>query len=218
MSALGAAALSPQELLAILIGEGTRRESALELARRALVEAGGLRAFARARADEFAAIRGLGMAKSSRIAAAFELGRRVAEESSERGSVIRSARDVHLLLGPRMRDARREEFVALLLNGRHRLMREESISVGTLTSSLVHPREVFAPAIHARAAAIVVAHNHPSGDPTPSREDREVTIRLAEVGRLVGIPVLDHVVLGDPGYSSMRELGHLLGPDGGGQR
>lgn len=216
--ALGAAALSPQELLAILLGAGSKREGALELARRVLVEAGSLRAFARSRAAEFAAIRGVGMAKSTRLAAAFELGRRVAGESAARGCVVRSAEDVHRLLRQRLREERREVFVVLLLDGRHRLMREEQVSVGTLTASLVHPREVFAPAIRERAAAIVVAHNHPSGDPTPSGEDRAVTLRLAEVGRLIGIPLLDHVVVGDPGYASLRELGHLPEPDAGGQR
>lgn len=116
---------------------------------------------------------------------------------------------MHRLLSPRLRDLRKEVFLALLLDGRNRLLREERISEGSLTSAIVHPREVFAPAIRESAGAIVVVHNHPSGDPTPSREDLEITARLAQVGRLVGINLLDHVILGDPGYLSLRERGYL---------
>lgn len=207
--ALGSAVLSSQELLALVLGSGVRAAPALELARHLLVRTGGLRGLAQLGARELLGLRGIGPAQAGRLAAAFELARRLAAEPAERGLVIRSGADVMRLLGPRVRDVRKELFFALLLDGRHRLLREERVSEGSLTSSIVHPREVFAPAIKESAGAIVVAHNHPSGDPTPSTEDLDVTARLAEVGRLVGITLLDHVILGDPGFVSLRERGYL---------
>ncbi|MBI4879776.1 MAG: DNA repair protein RadC [Planctomycetes bacterium] len=212
----GQAALSSQELIALLVGSGTAGRPAAELARLLLLRAGGLRGLARLEWPELKTVSGIGPARAARLAAAFELARRLATEAPPRGSAIQSGSDVQRLLAPRLRDLRKEVFVALLLDGKNRLLREERVSEGSLTSSIVHPREVFGPAIRESAGAIVVAHNHPSGDPTPSREDLEVTARLAEVGRLVGIGLLDHVILGDPGYVSLRERGCL--PAGTGDR
>ena len=207
--ATGAMSLRAAELVALLLGGGTASHPVVRLAEEVLSTHGGLRGLARRSPAELMSIHGVGPARSCRLAAAFELARRVFEERRPASQPIRSGRDVAQLLGPRSRDLDKEMFFALLLDGRHRVAQIERVSVGTLTSSMVHPREVFAPAIRASAAAIIVAHNHPSGDPTPSRQDLEVTARLADVGELVGIRLLDHVILGDPDFVSLRELGYL---------
>jgi DNA repair protein RadC len=214
----GAAALAADELVALLLGAGSRAACAADVARALLQGAGGLRELSRCTASELRHAPGIGPAQAARLAAAFELARRVASEGPRRGAPIRSGADVFRLLQPRLRDLRREVFVALLLDGRNRLLREERVSMGSLTTSIVHPREVFAAAIRESAGAIVVAHNHPSGDPTPSREDLEVTARLAEVGRIVGIALLDHVIVGDPGFVSLRERGYLPPADAAASR
>jgi DNA repair protein RadC len=210
MAERGAAALAAPELVALVLGSGIAGESASQLAARLLDAAGGLRGLGQRTVSELTRERGMGLARATRLAAAFEIGRRVAQGAAVRGVPIRGGGDVYRLLGPRLRDAKKENFVALLLDGRHRLLREERVSEGSLTSAIVHPREVFGPAIREGAAAVIVAHNHPSGDPSPSREDLAVTARLLEVAALVGIELVDHVVIGDPGYVSLRERGHLL--------
>jgi DNA repair protein RadC len=149
----------------------------------------------------------MGPAKTATLVAALELGRRLSARRLRSGETVRGPADVHRHFHARLRDARHERFLLLLLDGRHRLLREVVISQGTLTASLVHPREVFRPALREAAAAVVLVHNHPSGDPTPSLEDREITERLAQAGELLGIPVLDHVVVAERGYASLRELG-----------
>lgn len=208
--AAGAAALAADELLALLLGTGARSVHVSELARVLLARAGGLRGLAHRTLDEWIAERGVGPARAARLVAAFELARRLAQEPRPRGLAIRSGHDVVRILGGRLRDQSKESFVALLLDGKHRLVREEMVSQGSLTASIVHPREVFRAAIREGAAALVVAHNHPSGDPSPSREDIDITARLVEAGQLVGIPLLDHVVLGDGNFVSLRERG-LIG-------
>ena len=150
-----------------------------------------------------------------RLAAAFELGRRVEAECFVWAQPLSSPREVYEFLAPTMRGRMRETFVVILLDGRHRPIGVERVSEGTLTSSLVHPREVFAPALEGRAAAIVLAHNHPSGDAEPSLEDHEVTRRLVRAGKLLGVPVLDHVVLGLGAWTSLREAsGGIFGGQG----
>ncbi len=139
--------------------------------------------------------------------ASLELGRRVAGRRLAPGAPIRDPADVFRHFHPRLRDAAQECFFVLLLDGRQRLLREELVSRGTLTASLVHPREVFRPALRASAAAVLLVHNHPSGDPAPSPEDREVTLRLARAGEILGIAVVDHVVVAERGYVSLREEG-----------
>ena len=200
----GAEVLSDDELLALLLGAGGGGRS-LDTARHLLREHGGLAGLARADARELRARRGLGPARTAALLASLELGRRVAGRRLREGSAVRDPADVYRHLHPRLRDAPQERFLALLLDGRHRLIREEPISRGTLTASLVHPREVFRPALRACAAALVLVHNHPSGDPRPSPEDREVTRRLVRAGALLGISVLDHVVVAERGYASLRE-------------
>lgn len=148
---------------------------------------------------------GLGAESCSRLEAIFRIGRRVEEVVWSPGDKIRSSACVHRLMAPVLRGLEKERFFVLLLDGRHHLRSRHRISEGTLTTSLVHPREVFAPAIRELAAAIIVAHNHPSGDPEPSAEDLEVTRRLARCGKLLGIPLLDHLVVGTGSFVSIRE-------------
>jgi DNA repair protein RadC len=207
--ALGSEALSEAELLALLLRTGGGGHDALALATRLLRGHGGLGGLAAAGAAELAREPGMGPAKTATLLAALEVGRRLASRRLRSGQIVRGPADVHHHFHARLRDARHERFLLLLLDGRHRLLREVVISQGTLTASLVHPREVFRPALREAAAAVVLVHNHPSGDPTPSREDREITTRLVEAGELLGVPVLDHVVVAERGYTSLRELGAI---------
>lgn len=169
-----------------------------------LLERGELRELARATPESLHA-GGLTARESLRLAAAFELGRRVELGGVRPRRCLRSPRSVYELMAPRLRGLLRESFHVLLLDGKHRLRRATCVSEGTLTSSLVHPREVFGPAVRETAAAVIVVHNHPSGDPEPSHEDVVVTRRLVDAGRLLGVPLLDHVVVADGGYVSLRE-------------
>jgi DNA repair protein RadC len=204
----GAAALTNADLLALLLRTGARGRGSAQLARQ--LAANGLEALAQCAPGELAAIAGIGPAKAASVLAALELGRRLAAKPLQRGDRIGSPEDVHRHFHARLRDAKAEEFHIVLLDARHRVLRSVLTSQGTLTASLVHPREVFRPALREAAAALVLVHNHPSGDPTPSREDRELTRRLARAGALLGIPVLDHVIVADRGYASLREHGDLV--------
>ncbi|MBI5171036.1 MAG: DNA repair protein RadC [Candidatus Eisenbacteria bacterium] len=196
----GVGALADAELYALVLGSGVAGRSALRLgralARRAPAE------LAQWPLTRWLALAGIGPARASALCAAFELGRRAAERPAP-GTAIRGPDDVL----PHVRDlatARREHFVVLLLNARHEMQRREVISIGSLNASIVHPREVFLPAIVESAASVVLVHNHPSGDPEPSEEDLAITRRLVEVGDLVGIGVLDHVVVASRGLVSFR--------------
>lgn len=204
----GPAALSVRELLAILIGSGSEGRSALDVGADLVALAGGsLRRLAAAAPRELEGVHGVGRAVSARVTAALELGRRMAREGPSERSRIRGPADVYDRCAPALRDLLQEEFRVLLLNTQHAVTREVAITRGTLDASVVHPREVFKAAIVESAAAVILVHNHPSGDPTPSAEDREVTRQLVDAGRLLGIPVLDHVVVGDARYVSFVEAG-----------
>jgi DNA repair protein RadC len=203
----GAAPLTNADLLALLLRTGARGRDASQIAQQLL--ASGLETLAQAVPAELAGIAGIGPAKAASVLAAFELGRRLAAKPLQRGDRIGSPEDVHRHFHARLRDAKAEEFHIVLLDARHRVLRSVLTSQGTLTASLVHPREVFRPALREAAAALVLVHNHPSGDPTPSSEDREITRRLARAGALLGVPVLDHVIVADRGYASLREQGDL---------
>ncbi len=212
---LGPEQLTNVELIAILLGTGTRNLSVLELAQRLLhhCEAkdrgNGLRYLMRMRQDELKkVVPGLGPAKLCQLLASLQLGQRAAAPQLRRVS-LNNPRAVFEYLRLRIGQKNREHFVVVLLNAKNYVIHDEVISVGTLTTSLVHPREIFQEAIRRSAHAIILAHNHPSGDPTPSREDREVTQRLVEAGKLLGIHVLDHLIIGDGGYTSFRERGLL---------
>ena len=206
---LGPAALSDAELIALLLRTGGGGVGCVEVAHGLLRRNGGLRAAGRAPARELAAAPGVGPAKAASLRAAFEIGRRVATQRLSIGDPIRSPSDVHRHFYERLRLAEQECFITLLLDGRQRVLREVLVSQGTLTASLVHPREVFRAAVRDAAAAHILGHNHPSGDPTPSREDHEVTERLVAAGELMGIRVLDHVVVAEHGYHSFQEAGDL---------
>jgi len=153
---------------------------------------------------------GVGVATASRVVAALELGRRTASDMSSREQAIRGPSDVYSRVGPLLRDLRQEEFHALLLNTQHRVIRDVLVTRGILDAALIHPREVFRAAIVESAAGVILVHNHPSGDPTPSPEDRAVTRQLVSAGDAVGIPVLDHVIVGEGSFVSMAE-GNGLG-------
>ncbi|MCS6774906.1 MAG: DNA repair protein RadC [Chloroherpetonaceae bacterium] len=205
----GPSAVSTAELLAIQLRTGTTERSAVGLGELLLSHFEGLRGVANATIEQMSRIKGVGPVKAVQIASAFELGRRLAALSDEERPVIRCSQDVANLLMPELRDARKECLKSLLLDTKNRVIRILTVSVGTLDSSLVHPREVFRDAVVASAASLIVAHNHPSGDPTPSPEDKRITLRLAECGRLLGIELLDHIILGHNRFVSLKERGLL---------
>lgn len=206
LRSVGSANLSLAELLALVLGSGSGGHPAMRIGERILAAADG--SLARLAALDVASLErvpGVGAATAARVAAALELGRRAAATSFEVGDPIRGPADVFARMGPRLRDEHQEEFHALLLNSRHRVIREVLVTRGLLDSALIHPREVFRPAVTEGAAGVILVHNHPSGDPTPSAEDRAVTRQLGEAGRALGIPVLDHVVVGGGSYASLAE-------------
>ena len=247
LRALGPAALSVRELVAILVGSGGTSGSALDLADRVLGRMGlaplggagrdmdgsrggvgaaveespgaenprgweSLRRLATVPVGALESVSGVGAATAARILAALELGRRAATERPERDPPIRGPADVFERVGPLLRDLQQEEFHALLLNTQHRVIRDVLVTRGILDASLIHPREVFRAAIVESAAGVILVHNHPSGDPTPSQEDRTVTRQLVSAGSAVGIPVLDHVIVGSDGFVSLAERGGLASP------
>jgi DNA repair protein RadC len=201
----GAGALSTSELLAIILRTGRQQRNARELAAELLHRFGGLQGVAKAPIDELCAVDGIGQAKAVQLKAAFALGSRLTASRGAERAEIRSSRDVLALVGDEMRLYEQERFKILLLDTKNRLIRDETVSVGTLNASLVHPREVFRSAIRASSAAVIVCHNHPTGDCAPSREDHETTRRIREAGELVGIRLLDHVIIGDGDYYSFKD-------------
>ena len=204
----GPSALSDSELLGLLLGIGSRKKTAVELAGEVISEAGGLHSLYDVSVHELMQVNGIGEAKACIILAAVELGRRIGQVRNPGRPVISSPADVERLLRGRIANLDRENFVVVLLNTKNEVIETSTVSVGTLDASLVHPREVFKPAVRASAASVILAHNHPSGMVEPSREDREVTRRLGEAAGVLGIEVLDHVIVGD-GYYSMKEHGML---------
>ncbi len=206
----GAQVLSDAEILAVLIRTGTRAESALVLAQRILKGDGGKSGLAYvvdSSMEELSKIKGIGPAKAAQIKAAVELGRRISAYNRGQQVTITSPLDVKDLLMEEMRFLEKEHFKTILLNIKNHVISIEEISIGSLNSSIVHPREVFKPAIRRSSASVILVHNHPSGDPTPSREDVEVTARLVESGKILGINVLDHIVIGNNSILSLKEKG-----------
>jgi len=207
----GAERLGDSELVALLLRTGNPggAETALDQARRLLGASGGLAALARMPIAELCTIRGLGPAKAATVAAAFEIGRRLASARVPNGGIFRTSTDVYAHFRGRLSTLRKEVFCVLLLDAKHRKLREAQISEGSLTASIVHPREVFLPAVRESAAAMILVHNHPSGDPAPSPEDVEITRRLREVGELIGVRVLDHVIVGADTHFSFVDAGYF---------
>jgi DNA repair protein RadC len=194
-------------LTALLVGTGSRQTSVLDLAESLL--SSGLRGLAARSLEDLEGVRGLGRAKATRLLAALELGARLASEGRGTAPCLRTPEDSGRYLLPRYGARPVETFGLLVLDVRHRIKKEAVISVGCLTSSLVHPREVFQEAVVARAASLVLFHNHPSGDPEPSGEDVALTRRLASAGTLMGIEVLDHLILGAGRFVSLKQRGVL---------
>src|SRR5690606_8549446 len=207
--AVGAENLSNQELLAILLGSGTKQESVMELAKHILMHFEGLKLLKDATIEELIAIKGIGYAKGILILAAIELGRRMHQYRPTENYTIRSPEDGADYIMEDTRLLKQEHFVALFLNTINQVIHRQTIFIGSLNASIVHPREVFREAIKRSAASIIVAHNHPSGDPTPSQEDIQVTKRLADTGKLIGIEVLDHLIIGDGKFRSEEHTSEL---------
>ena len=204
-----AASLGDNELLALVIGQGSRRAGALSVANSLLAAHGGLHGLVRCAPDDLSRVAGIGKARAVQILAALELGRRTLTRGSGVRVQLRNAREAAAYLLPRYGWRPVEQFGVVLLDSRHRVTRTTVLVSGTLNTSIVEPREVFREAALGGAAAIVAFHNHPSGDPSPSPEDVELTRRLAAAGVLMGIDLLDHIVLGDARYCSLKELGQL---------
>jgi DNA repair protein RadC len=203
----GPDALADTELLALQLGSGCRGRSAIDVAREVLSTYGSLADLAAREATEFARVPGVGRAKAARLAAAFELTRRLRARAPGARVVLASPAEVYAAFAPLMEDLRHEVFRVALLDAQNALLRDRVVSEGTLSASLVHAREVFKPAILESAASVILLHNHPSGDPTPSREDVRLTRQLVECGRLLELPVHDHVIIGRGRFASLAERG-----------
>jgi DNA repair protein RadC len=205
----GAESLSQAELLAILLRTGTHRESAIQIAQQLLGQTGGLRGLADLSIQELTNIKGIGPAKAVQLKAGIELGRRMANSRLTEPVIIRSPQDAAEILTEQLRYLQKEHFVCLFLNTKNHVIAQETLSMGSLNASIVHPREVFRAAMKCSSAAIICAHNHPSGDPAPSPEDISLTSRLLKAGEIVGIDVLDHLIIGDSRYVSLKEKGYM---------
>ena len=205
----GPEALSDAELLAILLRVGRRKSSAVEVARDLLQHLGGLRGLANRGLDELCGVAGIGPAKAAQVQAGIELGKRALAAPLSTGTRIGCSQDLFNHYYPLLRDLRHEVFKVILLDAKHTIIREATVSEGSLTLSIVHPREVFNLAVRESAAAVIFLHNHPSGDAQPSAEDRELTARLVAAGNLLGIRVLDHLVVGDRAYVSFADRGWM---------
>jgi DNA repair protein RadC len=205
----GTAVMGDNELVALVLGSGCQKADALAAANALLNERGGLYGLARSTCAELSRVTGVGMVKASRLVAAIELGRRTLAHSSSERVPLRTPRDTAAYLLPRFGLRPVEQCGVVLLDTKHRVMKTAIVSVGSLTSTVVEPREVFREAVLGGAAAVIVFHNHPSGDPTPSADDAALTRRLLAAGTLMGIDLVDHVVLGDARYWSFREMNQL---------
>ncbi len=205
----GPEALSAQEILALIMGRGIAGESVTVTAQRLLSQFGSLKGIAVASIEELSQVKGIGSAKASQIKAAFELANRLdSYPESGKTPVVKTPEDVVSLIGGKLKEKKKEHFLVVLLDTRGKLIKLSEISVGSLDSSIVHPREVFKEALSASAASVVFVHNHPSGDPEPSEEDVKLTERLAQAGEVMGIEVLDHVIIGGNNrYQSLKREG-----------
>lgn len=205
----GAEALSSQELIALILGRGIKGESVLVTAQRLLSAFGNVENISRASIEELSAIKGVGPAKAAQLKASFELAKRKEDNDGKQMSV-KSHHDVIKLVRQRLKDKKKEHFLILCLDTRNNLIKISSISTGTLDTNLVHPREVFKEAIQSLSSSIILVHNHPSGSPEPSEADIDITKRIVETGKVVGIDVLDHIIVTENKSFSFKEKGLLL--------
>ena len=201
--------VSDSELLAILINNGTRDKSAITLAREIIETSDGIRNLSNITVEELSKIKGIGLAKACRIISALELGRRVSVASEMQKFKISSPQDIGNVYMEELRYKKKEIFRVVLLNTKNVIIGSKDISEGSLNASIVHPREVFLEAIKKSANKMILMHNHPSGDPTPSSEDINITKRLISAGQIVGIEILDHVIIGDGSFYSFKENGQI---------
>ncbi len=206
---LGAAALGDNELLALVLGSGSRECDALALANRLLEKAGGLHGFTRIGLGALRDVGGIGRARAAQVLAAVELGRRTLVRGTDERPRLNSPRQLAAHLLPLYGAHPVEQFGIVMLDTKHRVIRIKIVSVGSLDTTVVHPREVFREAASAAAAAIVLFHNHPSGDPTPSTDDLVLTTRMVNAGDIMGIEVVDHLILADQRYYSLIESGRM---------
>lgn len=211
---LGSEALSAQELVALILGRGISGESVMMTAQKLLSTFGSLEGIMNASLEDLQKVKGLGPAKASQIKACFEIARRIniddnslPENSSKKNKTVTSPKDVYNLVKSKITNYAKEHFLVLSFDTRNKFLGMDTISVGTLNANLVHPRETFDSAIHRHAAQIIIAHNHPSGDPEPSEDDLEITKRLVESGKILGIDVLDHIIVTKTGFLSFKEKG-----------
>ena len=205
----GASSLSNQELIAILLRTGTKQESVLHLANRVLNYFEQIQELKHASIEEITAVKGIGQAKAVQLLAAVELGKRLFQQKTDDKFTIRSPKDAATYLMADMTSLNQEHFVTLFLNVKNQILHKQTIFIGSLNASIVHPREIFREAVKRSAASIICAHNHPSGNPAPSTEDIDVTKRLYEAGLLMGIELLDHVIIGDHQFISLKEKGYM---------
>ncbi len=205
----GVESLSNTELLALIINTGTQEKSAINLAQEVIGCSGGVFGLRELTVEELTAVKGIGKSKAIRIMASLELGKRMAAKPTDKPSNINHADQVAAMFMEELRYCKKENFKALLLNAKGDILSVDTVSVGELTSTLVHPREVFCNAVKKSAAAVILVHNHPSGDPTPSKEDIETTLRLKQCGEMLGINVLDHLIIGDGRYISIKGMGQM---------
>ena len=205
LAKLGIEALSAQEVLALILGRGTKGESVMVTAQKLVSRFGNLKNIADASLEELMEIEGIGPAKASQIKAAFELNKRVESSSNEdKRTIVKSPEDAIKSVKSQLKGKKKEHFMVLALDTRNHLIGTQTISIGSLDSSIVHPREVFKEAISSSAASVIFVHNHPSGDPAPSDDDIKLTKRLVEVGEIMGIEVLDHIIVCDKDHLSMK--------------
>jgi len=205
----GSETLSDAQLLAILLRTGSDQENALQLAIHLLKKFHPLSRLVDVSITELCSVRGIGPAKAAQLKASFELGRRFLSSPLSEGVRLHKSRQVFAHFAPGLRGAKKEFFKIILLDQKNKVIRDVTISEGSLTSTVVHPREVFSPAVRESAASVIFLHNHPSGDPSPSQNDQALTKRLVDVGHLMGIPVLDHVIIGDDRYFSFADAGQI---------